>query len=500
MALDRRDFLKRAGLVGGAAAAATALPGCRRLFDHLGPGAGFNGRGMLELPGGRVQDRPRRRRDDGEPVVRPLARLARRGSPLPRRRAAAGTGGDFGIDGRQHQVYPGTDGPGRDRAPASARPTSRARSRAAAHADPGHGWDEGRAQRDGGFLAPGSDNDVFATGYYLGEDLPFTSQLAPPLHHVRPVPRLGARPDVPEPRVPALGPVRRQQDQRVPARGRVHLGHDLGPPARRRRSCAATTSRTCRSSRSGVPASATSMHPAADYFADCAAGTLPAVSLLDPRFLGPEQCDDHPLADIRRGQAFLRDAFKAFAASPQLAAGACSSSRTTSGAASSTTSGRRTSSTTARARSTRTTSARPGSACRPSWRRRSPVRASSTTARTSTARCCGSWSGASSAPRRKVPGTRATRGSSPARPQREQPRRQPVGAPLLGRPRLRPQRLRGPRRTGLHLGRQRRRAERTGGECSCHRRGRRAHEQHAGRGERGCLRADGRARQPLRLR
>jgi phospholipase C len=32
--------------------------------------------------------------------------------------------------------------------------------------------------------------------------------------------------------------------------------------------------------------------------------------------VGPEQCDDHPLADIRRGQAFVRDAFKAFAKSP----------------------------------------------------------------------------------------------------------------------------------------------------------------------------------------
>src|SRR5262249_39853260 len=55
--------------------------------------------------------------------------------------------------------------------------------------------------------------------------------------------------------------------------------------------------------------------PAANYFTDCPAGTLPNVTFLDPKFIGPEQCDDHPLADIRRGQAFVRDAFKAFAQS-----------------------------------------------------------------------------------------------------------------------------------------------------------------------------------------
>ena len=30
------------------------------------------------------------------------------------------------------------------------------------HPDPGHGWDNGRAQLKGGFLAPGSGNDEFA--------------------------------------------------------------------------------------------------------------------------------------------------------------------------------------------------------------------------------------------------------------------------------------------------------------------------------------------------
>jgi phospholipase C len=43
--------------------------------------------------------------------------------------------------------------------------------------DPGHGWDAGRAQRDGGFLAAGSDNDEFALGYYVADDLPLYTAL-----------------------------------------------------------------------------------------------------------------------------------------------------------------------------------------------------------------------------------------------------------------------------------------------------------------------------------
>ena len=39
--------------------------------------------------------------------------------------------------------------------------------------------------------------------------------------------------------------------------------------------------------------------------------------MLDPSFNGPTQNDDHPLADVRNGQAFQRNVFKAFATSPQ---------------------------------------------------------------------------------------------------------------------------------------------------------------------------------------
>jgi len=59
--------------------------------------------------------------------------------------------------------------------------------------------------------------------------------------------------------------------------------------------------------------------PIASFFADAAAGTLPAVSFVEPRFLGEEigaSNDDHPHADIRNGQAFMNLVYSAVTASP----------------------------------------------------------------------------------------------------------------------------------------------------------------------------------------
>jgi phospholipase C len=56
-----------------------------------------------------------------------------------------------------------------------------------------------------------------------------------------------------------------------------------------------------------------------EFLADAAAGELPAVSFLDPRFLNEAlgtSLDDHPHADIRAGDAFLSEAFHAVADGP----------------------------------------------------------------------------------------------------------------------------------------------------------------------------------------
>jgi phospholipase C len=59
--------------------------------------------------------------------------------------------------------------------------------------------------------------------------------------------------------------------------------------------------------------------PIPEFLADCAAGTLPHVSFVEPRFLGEAQGisnDDHPFADIRNGQVFLNRVYEAVTTSP----------------------------------------------------------------------------------------------------------------------------------------------------------------------------------------
>jgi phospholipase C len=60
-------------------------------------------------------------------------------------------------------------------------------------------------------------------------------------------------------------------------------------------------------------------HRISEFFDDCAAGTLPRFSMVDPHFIGEEigiTNDDHPHADIRNGEAFLNDIYNAIVSSP----------------------------------------------------------------------------------------------------------------------------------------------------------------------------------------
>jgi phospholipase C len=59
--------------------------------------------------------------------------------------------------------------------------------------------------------------------------------------------------------------------------------------------------------------------PYAAFEADCAAGTLPHVSYVDPRFEDEDSGtsgDDHPHADIRNGEAFMERVYRAVTSSP----------------------------------------------------------------------------------------------------------------------------------------------------------------------------------------
>ena len=59
--------------------------------------------------------------------------------------------------------------------------------------------------------------------------------------------------------------------------------------------------------------------PVGAFLAACAAGTLPAVSFVDPRFVDEgsgTSGDDHPHADIRVGQSFINQVYEALTSSP----------------------------------------------------------------------------------------------------------------------------------------------------------------------------------------
>ena len=60
--------------------------------------------------------------------------------------------------------------------------------------------------------------------------------------------------------------------------------------------------------------------PYVEFLADCAAGNLPEVAFIDPRFIDEgtgTSADDHPHADIRNGEAFLNQVYEAVISSPQ---------------------------------------------------------------------------------------------------------------------------------------------------------------------------------------
>jgi phospholipase C len=311
MPMERREFLRRAGLIGSAAVAATALPGCRRILD--GPfGAILGGPGMLEFPAAESGiDHVVVVMMENRSFDHWLGWLAEDAAFLEVGRQRYGK--DFFVDGNQHQTFPSPTGPVATTHLVGA-PNQPSPYQGCGFKDPGHSWTEGRAQRDGGFLAPGSDNDVFATGYYLGDDLPFTSEFA---RSFTTFDRYHAS---------LLAPT-------YPNRHYMHSAQSGGIKTNALPPEGGFTWDTIwdRLTAAGVPARMyysdlpflalyadhlSYLYPATDYYTDCAAGTLPNVSFLDPRFVGPEQNDDHPYADIRRGQEFVREAFRAFAQSP----------------------------------------------------------------------------------------------------------------------------------------------------------------------------------------
>ena len=189
------------------------------------------------------------------------------------------------------------------------------------HPDPGHGWDSGRAQLQGGFLAPGSGNDEFALTYFDRGDLGFIHDAARgytlydrffcsllastwPNRYYKWSATSGGRKD----NAPPLETAGNQWEtifDRAIGRGLSARYYNSDLPF----------------SAVWGARGATWTNPIARYYADCAAGTLPNIAFVDPPFRdggGGDglSADEHPLGDVRLGQAFMADVVNAFVRSP----------------------------------------------------------------------------------------------------------------------------------------------------------------------------------------
>ena len=154
----------------------------------------------------------------------------------------------------------------------------------------------------GGFLGAGTGNDEYAIGYFDGDDVPFTRELAQRFtvfdHWHAPL-MAGTFPN--RQYLHSATSDGRKEDP-IPLRVGIFEGPtiwDRLPPAACRR---ATTTSTSRSSRSGAGAWTATDPPIDDYFTDAAAGRLPSFVMLDPGFRGAYRTDDHSWADVRYGQ------------------------------------------------------------------------------------------------------------------------------------------------------------------------------------------------------
>ena len=209
------------------------------------------------------------------------------------------------------------------------------------HPIPGHVWEQGRVQLNGGaadgWLLPGSGNDSYAIGYYTDADVPYLAATT----------RAGAVCD--RYFASLLGSTN-------PNRSYMHAAQSYGdklmlfdlpgdaepqfptPPGRPFR-----TTISHRLQQAGLdattfhsdlnyaamwgPAGERRSAPIAEYFARATRGTLPALSFVDPELLSTKEQaglsnDQHPHGDIRTGEWFLHDVIHAFLGSPQWRRGA----------------------------------------------------------------------------------------------------------------------------------------------------------------------------------
>jgi phospholipase C len=189
--------------------------------------------------------------------------------------------------------------------------------RGCGHEGPGHSWDNGRRQRDAGFLASGTGNDRFAVSYHTEKEMPISGILAkrftvfdnyhasllgptfPNRQYVHSAQSEGRKQD-PGPLVIGVfkAPTIWDLLQRENVSARYYF-YDLP--------LLLLWGERMTDRVSGVD----------QFLDDAATGNLPNVAMVEPSFTTDLRTDDHPRGDIRAGQRYIAAIVDALARSPQ---------------------------------------------------------------------------------------------------------------------------------------------------------------------------------------
>jgi phospholipase C len=186
------------------------------------------------------------------------------------------------------------------------------------HIDPDHSYEGGRIEYNGGTCdgwLRADSNDIYAIGYYTQSDLPFFASAVPAwttLDRYFAAIMAGTYPN----RIyQHAAQTDRLDNSLLPISTLPTIWDRLAEHSLTGRYYFSDLPFTALWGAKYLPIS----RPIAEFYDDCAAGTLPHVSFVEPRMLGEHQGlseDDHPFADIRRGQSFLNTVYAAVTSSP----------------------------------------------------------------------------------------------------------------------------------------------------------------------------------------
>jgi phospholipase C len=228
-------------------------------------------------------------------------------------------------DSEQHESYPDATGHQIATRHFSTLGTGGIQYKGCGHPDPGHGWNQGRAQLSGGFLAPGSGNDEFALTYFNKGELGFIHSAA------------AAFTTYDRYFCSLLGPTWPNRFYKWSAQSGGLKSNTILPGGNNWETIfdrALSHGLTVRYYASDLPFAALFgarsgawIHPIEQYYVDCFMGTLPNIAIVDPPFKDGSggdglSADEHPLGDVRLGQAFMSDVVRSFTLSKNYRRGA----------------------------------------------------------------------------------------------------------------------------------------------------------------------------------